>query len=478
MKKLLLFTLILLGLAFSNVNLEAAYNYAFWDTIDSAEAMHVLRVIDNSNIKSDLGVEKPITLGDLRDVFYYEDAIYVSDATSNKIHVFNENYDYVKSLPDASDALGQLNSPQGIHVLNDLLYVADYNNNRIAIFDLTNDRLVQEVKNPNDAIFDNLVFKPLRVSVDRTGRMNVIAYDVYEGIMEFDIEGNFNRYFGTNTIKLSVLDALIYRFSTKEQREKMALKLQTSFTSMDIDDDGYIYTASRLEYWAPVKKLNFKGRNILESKGYVGVVGDAKFQETDNRTTTGPSAIIDVAVHGDNERFTILDNTRGRLFTYDIEGNLLYISGGKGSEQNKLSGPTAVTYQNERILVTDNVSNSLMVFEPIAFGELVNLATTQYYDMEYVAAKTTWESVLKLNSNYFLAYAGIGRAQLREGNHKQAMTNLKLGYDYYNYSKAFEQNRNEQLANTLPYVLVGGFVIMGILLAKSIKNAIKREGDD
>ena len=178
MKKLLLFTLILLGLAFSNVNLEAAYNYAFWDTIDSSEAMHVLRVIDNSNIKSDLGVEKPITLGDLRDVFYYEDAIYVSDATSNKIHVFNENYDYVKSLPDASDALGQLNSPQGIHVLNDLLYVADYNNNRIAIFDLTNDRLVQEVKNPNDAIFDNLVFKPLRVSVDRTGRMNVIAYDV------------------------------------------------------------------------------------------------------------------------------------------------------------------------------------------------------------------------------------------------------------------------------------------------------------
>lgn len=478
MKKIILCTLILLGVAFSHTNLEASYNYAFWDTIDSAEAMHVLRVIDNSNIKSDLGVEKPITLGDLRDVFFYEDAIYVSDATANKIHIFNLNYDYVKSLPDASDAMGTLNSPQGIHVFNHHLYVADYNNNRIAIFDLTTERLVQEVKNPDDAIFDTLIFKPLRVTVDRTGRMNVVAYDVYEGIMEFDIEGNFNRYFGTNTIKLSVLDALIYRFSTKEQRAKMALKLQTSFTSMDIDDDGYIYTVSRLEFWAPVKKLNFKGRNILEAKGYVGVIGDAKFQSTDNRTTTGPSIIVDVAVHEDNERFTLLDSNRGRLFTYDIEGNLLYIAGGKGAEQNKLSGPTAVAYQNERLLVTDNVSNSLMVFEPIAFGDLVNLATTQYYDMDYQGAKATWESVLKLNSNYFLAYAGIGRAQLREGNYKPAMTNLKLGYDYYNYSKAFEQNRNQNLANTLPYVLVGGFAVMGILLAKSIKNAIKREGDD
>ena len=83
----------------------------------------------------------------------------------------------------------------------------------------------------------------------------MVAYDVFEGVMEFDVDGNFNRYFGTNTIKLSVLDALIYRFSTKEQRDKMALKLQTSFTSIDIDKEGYIYTASRLEYWEPVKKI-------------------------------------------------------------------------------------------------------------------------------------------------------------------------------------------------------------------------------
>ena len=478
MKKISILTILMLSSLMFTVNIKASYNYAYWDQIDSAEATRVLRVIDNSNIIDTLGQAKPIILGDLRDVFAYDDHIYVSDATANKIHIFNTAFEYVKSLPHQSDTEGTLNSPQGIHIFNGMLYVADYNNNRIAIFNLEDEVFVQEVKNPDDAIFDNLTFKPLKVRVDRTGRMNVIAYDVYEGIMEFDIEGNFNRYFGTNTIKLSVLDALIYRFSTKEQRDKMALKLQTSFTSMDIDNDGYIYTASRLEFWAPVKKLNFKGRNILETKGYVPVVGDAKYQRTDTRTTVGPASIIDVAVHKDNERYSILDNNRGRIFTYDLDGHLLYISGGMGTEQNKLSGPTAIAYYNELILVTDNVSKSLMVFEPIVFGSKINQAIAQYYDMDYMGAKETWTEVLKMNSNYFLAYAGIGRAELREGNYEEAMYNLRLGYDYYNYSKAYEQYRNESLAKTLPYVLVGGFILFGFFIGKSVKNAIKREGDD
>jgi hypothetical protein len=308
--------------------------------------------------------------------------------------------------------------------------------------------------------------------------MNIIAFNVFEGIMEFDKEGNFNRYFGTNTIQLSVLDALIYRFSTKEQRDKMALNLQSSFTSLDMDSDGYVYTASRAEFWQPVKRLNFKGRNVLENKGLVGVVGDANTQDTDTRTDVGPSQIIDIAVHESMQRYSILDQNRGRIFTYDKEGNLLYISAGKGSLQDQLSGPTSITYFNDLILVTDNTSKSIKVFEPVEFAKLVNEALGQYNEMNYEAAKDTWQEVLKLNSNYFLAYAGIGRAQLREGNYKDAMHNFELGYDYYNYSKAYEQYRNAQLATFLPYVLVTGLVVMGFVIFKSVKQAIKREGDD
>ncbi|WP_162146775.1 hypothetical protein [Acholeplasma granularum] len=478
MMKIMIFiqtlTLILTGTA----AIDQPYNYAYWGEIASSESMHLLRVIDNSNIVDEADLRNPIQLGDLRDIFVYENNLYVSDATANKVHIFNSEFKYVKSLPNESDLNGKLNSPQGIYVFNDELYVSDYSNNRVAIFNLETEQFVREVKNPNDVIFDSLEFKPLRIAVDRTGRMNIIAFNVFEGIMEFDKEGNFNRYFGTNTIQLSVLDALIYRFSTKEQRDKMALNLQSSFTSLDMDSDGYVYTASRAEFWQPVKRLNFKGRNVLENKGLVGVVGDANTQDTDTRTDVGPSQIIDIAVHESMQRYSILDQNRGRIFTYDKEGNLLYISAGKGSLQDQLSGPTSITYFNDLILVTDNTSKSIKVFEPVEFAKLVNEALGQYNEMNYEAAKDTWQEVLKLNSNYFLAYAGIGRAQLREGNYKDAMHNFELGYDYYNYSKAYEQYRNEQLATFLPYVLVTGLVVMGFVIYKSVKQAIKREGDD
>jgi len=458
--------------------LHRPYNYTYWGEIASAESMHLLRVIDNSNVVDINDARNPIVFGDIRDVFVYENHLYISDATAHKIYIFNSDFQFVKSLPESTDTLGQLNAPQGLYVHNHELYVADYNNKRVAIFDLNTDQLVREVKNPEDVIFDSLEFRPLRIAVDRTGRMNIIAFNVFEGVMEFDESGTFNRYFGTNTIQFSFLDALIYRFSTREQREQMALNLQSSFTSLDIDGDGYIYTVSRSEYWQPVKRLNFKGRNVLQNRGLVGVLGDVNTQSTDTRTEIGPSQIIDISVHESMERYSILDQNRGRIFTYDKEGHLLYVSGGKGNLQSQLAGPTALTYFNEFIVVTDNISKSIKIFEPTEFASLVNTAISFYNEMDYDRAKESWEEVLKLNSNYFLAYAGIGRAQLRQGLYKDAMANFELGYDYFNYSKAYERHRNEQLAIFLPYVLVAGLAVMGFVIVRSVILAVKREGDD
>lgn len=475
MKKIIIILITLSLSIFLSPEVHATYNYSFWDTIDSAEAMSVLRVIDNSNLIDTNQNLNTITLGDLKDSFIYENKLFVSDSKNNKVYVFNEMFEYVTSYPNEANPENKLNNPQGIHVFNNKLYVADYGNERIAIFDLDTKDLVQEVKTPNDVTFETLKFNPLKVVVDRTGRMNVVAFDVFEGVMEFDVDGNFNRYFGTNKITMNFLDALIYKFSTKEQRDKMALKIQTSFTSIDIDPEGYIYTVSRLEPTAPIKKLNFKGTNILQENGYVKVVGDATYQETDERTQVGPSTIIDVTVNENNQMYTILDNKRGKLFTYDQEGHLLYIAGQLGQEQNKLSGPTSVTYWNDLLIVTDNVSSSIIIYEPTQFGKLVNKAINEYTKMDYNSAKTTWEQVLKLNSNYFLAYAGIGRAEIRQGDYKSAMENLELGYDYYNYSKAYEQYRNQKLAVVLPYVLVGVFILAGYGIVKSVKKSIKRD---
>ena len=111
--------------------------------------------------------------------------------------------------------------------------------------------------------FINTKFRPERLVVDRAGRILVVAKGIFEGIMEFDVDGNFARYYGTNKVEMNFFEALVYKLSSKAQRDKMALKLQSTFTSLSIDDYGYVYTVSNQETQKPVKKLNFKGKDIF-----------------------------------------------------------------------------------------------------------------------------------------------------------------------------------------------------------------------
>jgi len=77
-----------------------------------------------------------------------------------------------------------------------------------------------------------------------------------------------------------------------------------------------------------------------------------------------------------------------------------------------------------------------------------------------------------------LAYAGIAKAQLREGNFEAAMINAKLGFDDYTYSKAYQPYRYLKLTVILPYVM--GFSIAGVifLIGKSIYKSVKVSKED
>lgn len=481
MKKILiLITLTIITFLFFGIKTEANYNYTPWeDTIESAHAMTITKRIDSVNLEDVDGNYAGITLDNLRDAFVYKDNLFVVDGRTNKVHMLNENYQYIKSFPEQDGDLYNLNSPQGIFVTNDLLYIADTENDRIAIFNINTANMVGQIKTPDDEFFETIPFKPQKLVVDRVGRIMVVSRDTYEGILEFDENRKFSRFLGTNKIQLSFFEAILYQLSSRSQREQMALNLQTPFTSIDIDDYGYIYAVARNELSEPVKKLNFKGQNILINNGYIPVVGDTKFPTYRENVPLGPSSIIDITSHDDNNRFSILDSKRGRIFTYDMEGHLLYIFGGSSGIGSTLVTPTSVTYWGEKIVVTDSGSKSIYIFEPTVFGGLVNEATTKYYDMQYEESKAIWEKVIELNSNYFLAYAGIGKAQLRSQDWENAIENLKLGHDHYNYSKAYQQYRNERLSKIVPYVIVIVLAASGYGIFKSIKSSVKREkGDD
>jgi DNA-binding beta-propeller fold protein YncE len=63
------------------------------------------------------------------------DHIYVSDYSNNRIQVFDEKGNFVRTFGTFGDGDGQLNGPRGIFVdEKENVFVADYSNHRIQVF--------------------------------------------------------------------------------------------------------------------------------------------------------------------------------------------------------------------------------------------------------------------------------------------------------------------------------------------------------
>jgi len=492
MKKIIIIAnafMILLGL--STVEIQAdSYNYnPLGEVIFSAEAMQVENVIDSSNILDVNNQEVDVEFGELTDVFGYQDKVYLVEKDTGLVHVLNSNFRHLRTFGQEEGS--KLDSPQGIFVTDDGIYIADTNNYRIAIFNHDYE-LVGEITAPDDPTFKQdssdttgYDFKPLKVAVHSTGRVYVIADQIFEGILDFNPDGTFSRYVGASTITLSVWDAFWLRFTSEEQRKTQGYRLATTFKNVNIDDMGYLYTVSSIsEGEKVVKKLNYKGLDVLNRGGYIPQFGDSLTVSNTENVPDEPSEFIDIDMN-EYGNYVVLDKTRGRIFTYDFEGDLLYVFGELGTltsdnsnQRDLFLNPTAVTYYNDKVLVVDSMNKNLVVFGLTEFGELVNKATYQYYNGNYETAKDTWEDVLKLNTNYFLAYSGIAKAELRSGDYEKAMEYAKLGYDDYTYSSAFQTYRYNQLVDILPYIIGVSIVALVYAFIKNMLNALKKAKED
>jgi hypothetical protein len=486
MKKIIIvmMTLTILLLAYT-LPVHASYNYSpLMDVIYSAEALIQTNVIDTSNLVDTSGNRVSVTFGDLVDVFTYEDFIYITDSTQHKVYILDSQYRYVGQF-GSGVGNNKLLSPRSTVVTKDYIYVADHGNQRIAVFNHQFE-WVFSVLAPSDPTFKQYPedpkgydFRPTKVAVDKTGRIYAIADQIFEGILDFSPDGTFSRYVGANTVTLSLWDAFWLRLTSEEQRLAQGYRLATTFVNLHVDQKGYLYTVSSVTEGAKiVKKLNYKGIDVLSRNGYIPQVGDIASMPQNTAVPSGPSQFVDIDVN-DFGNYMVLDRTRGRIFTYDFEGNLLYIAGQLGnigssstSRQSLFLRPTSLTYFQDSVLVVDSMNKNLVVFQYTEFGRLVNEATKYYFEGEYVLAKQTWEQVLTLNTNYFLAYAGISKSELREGNFEQAMHYAKLGYDDITYSRAYQPYRYSQLVVIFPYIIGIGLAGLVFVFIKSVAKAV------
>ena len=93
----------------------------------------------------------------------------------------------------------------------------------------------------------------------------------------------------------------------------------------------------------------------------------------------GPSQFTDI-VYRENGIYSCLDRKRGRIFTYDHEGNLLYIFGGLGTQEGTFFMPVAIEDIGGSLVVLDATGASIVCFEETEYGRLINDAVALRYD--------------------------------------------------------------------------------------------------
>ena len=390
--------------------------------------------------------------------------VYIADTGNNRIVVTDAGF-RLKTVIEGFLNDGKedtFSSPNGVYISeNGYLYVADTGNYRVVELD-KDGNLIQIIENPqSDILGENYVFSPLKVAVDYADRIYVIAQNQFEGIMAFDAEGNFTGFTGTINVQITTAEIIWRKLSTKAQRAKQQLFIPTEFTGMEIDADGFVYATNvDAEGEQSVRRLNPSGEDVIQ-KGAAGVSGDLTWRLTGDYS--GASRITDVVVR-DKGIYSIIDSTRGRIFTYDHEGNLLYIFGGIGSQEGTFDTPTAIDTIGDEIIVLDGSKNLVDKYRATNYGSLINQAVGLRYDGDEVSAVECWKEVLKLDSNFELAYVGIGKSYLAAGENKKAMECFKTGNNRQYYSIAYKRYRNEILKENLAGYLTGALILIILLI--------------
>lgn len=453
-----------------------SYNYDYWENIVHTPAAYApADTINSASMKLEKNMLNP------QDMCVAGDGdLVIADTGNNRIIYLDANTHTVTKIIDHFDNNGvedTFNAPTGICVSKkEELYIADRENRRIVVLN-SKDELVRIVENPQSDVLDaGFVFKPLKVTVDYADRIYCIGQNMFQGLMVFEADGNFSGFFGTIPVTLSLWEKFWKKVATKEERKNQQLYIATEFTGIDIDEDGFVYATNLDNYGQQaVRRLNPRGEDVIK-KGRSGILsGDIQFGASGSYS--GASQIKDVVYRG-HGIYSLLDSKRGRIFTYDHEGNMLYIFGGIGTQRGTFIQPVALEQWESNLLVLDATRSEIYRFSATEYGSLINEAVALRHDGDESQAVSLWARVLELDENNELANSGIGKAYLSAGDNEAAMKYLKIGMNRDYYSIAFKRYRSDILRAYLGPVLTGALVLIAAYwIFQKVRNGRKHNGE-
>ena len=491
--------------------------------VDSPDAYTPDRVVDSRTIGfpknadgSDIVLIEPSDM-----VVDDEENVCIVDTGANRIYMLDKYYKYVTHFGDAfvndQGIDDSLTSPRGMYVTEEYdesgvkiranYYVCDTENARVVIFtceyvdggpvineetgrpDIVVDKIVH--KPDSDIIAAGSVYKPIAITVDKTGNMYIVSSTTFEGVIVMNPEGSFKNYLGAQKVHIDAATLLRQSFMTAEQRAQTLSYVPTEYNNITIDEENFIYVTSssidagqqqnaimsKASDFSPVKKLNSSGDDVMVRGGFFGPGGEVNIITGGSETDiTGPSEIVDVAL-GEEGTWSILDRKRSKVYTYDSYGRLLHVFGDKGEALGNIQTAIAISYQGSRLLILDKTALSFTVYERTEYGQILINALADDNDRNYDAAVENWNEILKRNGNFDAAYVGIGMAKYREYKYEEAMEYFKYAYDTENYSNAFQEYRKQWVSKyiiVIPIVVIA--VVFGLTKLFGWANKVNKAG--
>ena len=456
----------------------------------SPDAYTATIAVDSKAMGLDVPLENP---GDM--VTDPDQNVYIADTGNNRIVVLDRYYKvkfYINSFSNDQGVPDGLTGPQGVFVSEPnakyperLIWVCDTGSNRIVVFDAEGNfkRVIEE---PESSLFDeDSVYKPVALAVDAYNRLYVVSSTTYQGVIVMTDEGQFTGFIGAQAVSMSAWEIIWRRFQTKEQRENSEQKVSTEFNNITINREmGLVYvTTSTIEESAmagaikgkdkkgtnaPVKLLNANGDEIMRRNGFWPPSGEVDYATGMTDDIVGVSRIIDAAV-GPENTWSIIDEKRNRVFTYDFDGNLLFAFG-DSNNSNMLGGQgtnglEAIAYQGTKMLLLDKTNDNITVLQRTEYGNVLLQAIAAEATQDFDLAINLWTDVLKRNSNFDSAYVGIGQAMFRNKDYANSLTYFESAYDTENWSASYKEIRKEWMSTYFLLLLaIIVVLIVGVML--------------
>ena len=379
-----------------------------------------------------------------------DDLVYISDTGNQRIAI----YDPGQGVIVDEITYPEFQSPRGIFITeDDELYVADPSAEAVFRFNIDG-TFIQKYTKPDSVSLQATKFEPKKVAVDNQDNMYIVAEGVFDGLIQMSSSGEFLGYFATNEVVLTPTQQFQKLIFTDEQLDQISNFNPPSFSNVYVDPNGIKYTTSIGDDVDSVKKHNTNGSSSIDTNCGVDL------------------GLIDV--YTDNYGTIYTAGEDGYIYIFTSDGQFIFAFGtdvsgedvaGLYSELNSIAVDSKGT-----IWTLDGDKAFIQSYTPTDYSVQIYEALNFYKSGKYTEAVNAWEEVLKLNQLSVLAHNEIGRNLFSQGEFELALEHFELAGNRFYYSESYWEVRNVDIQQTLPIVLLGMLVLLVVWITVKVTN--------